>query len=79
MIRDRILSCFQNAGVEINKINTNEDCDLREYIADSVAFIAAIVEIENEFDIEIPDEFLIYERFASLNSFCETISLLLNT
>lgn len=79
MIRDRILSCFQNAGVEINKINTNEDCDLREYIADSVAFIAAIVEIENEFDIEIPDEFLIYERFASLNSFCEAISLLLNT
>jgi len=76
MLQEQILTCFHNVGVNLPKISDGEDVDIREYIEDSLKFITAIVEIENELNIEIPDEFLIYDKFSSFNSFCDMIASL---
>jgi len=55
----------------------NNDIDLSEYIIDSLQFISFIVEIENKFGIEIPDELLNIENLKSLNGFSQLIENIL--
>lgn len=69
----QIISCFRDAGVDLPDLNVGDDLDLRDYFVDSLSFISAIVEVENTLNIEIPDDFLIYDRFASLTAFCEAL------
>lgn len=40
---------------------------------DSFTYISIIVEIENRFDIEIPDEYLGINLLSSIDSLCEMI------
>ena len=40
---------------------------------DSFTYISIIVEIENRFDIEIPDEYLVTNLLSSIDSLCEMI------
>lgn len=42
------------------------DIDLRDFIMDSLEFVSLIVEIENVFSVDLPDEFLDFEVLASL-------------
>ncbi len=51
-----------------------EDFNLKDYIDDSLMFISAIVQIENDLAIELPDELLNYEAITSFKSFCIAIS-----
>ena len=62
-VKEKLLQCFLNIGVVID--DTEDDVDLKEYITDSVQFIAAIVEIERIFSIEFPDELLLFSVFDS--------------
>lgn len=46
------------------------DADVLEYVdliddlgMDSVSFISLIIEIEAEFDVQIPDEWLVFDKF----------------
>lgn len=56
-----------------------ENADLiDDYIIDSIIFITFIVEIENEFNIQIPDEILLYDKFRTLKDTIENIQKLLN-
>ncbi len=75
--KTQILSCFRNVGIDLPDIQEGGDLDLRDYFIDSLAFISAVVEIENTLGIEIPDDFLDYDKFASFCSFCEAIETLL--
>lgn len=50
------------------------DVDLREYIPDSVATIAALVEIEDEFNISLPDDFLLGTVIGSLSGLTNAIA-----
>lgn len=74
-IKEKIINCLKNIGIEIP--NNKEDIDLREYFEDSIMFVSAIVEIENQLKIEIPDEFLVYDKLSSLNSFAMELQDLL--
>ena len=76
-IRSRIIKSLEEIGILI-QVDDSIDIDLREYIEDSLQFITAVVELEVEFGIEIPSELLIYDNFASLNSFCKIIEELLD-
>ena len=76
-IRSRIIKSLEEIGILI-QVDDDTDIDLREYIEDSLQFITAVVELEMEFEIEIPSELLIYDNFASLNSFCKIIEELLD-
>lgn len=67
-LKTKIIECLENIGIEVDR-QTEDDIDLREYINDSLIFISVIIELEKMLDIEIPDEMLLLENFASLNSF----------
>ena len=62
---------FQNSGV---------DTDVLEYVdliddlgMDSVNFIALIIELEAEFDIQIPDDMLLLENFKCVDDIVSVI------
>ncbi len=44
-----------------------------DYLADSIQFIGFIVDVEKTFEMEMPDEYLLYDSIASLHSFAEII------
>ena len=52
-IQNKLIDIFENTGICINREDTEELLDL-----DSLHYISIICEIENEFDVEIPDEML---------------------
>ena len=70
-IINRIVSILHEEGIEAEY--TGGDLDLRDYIIDSIQFISFIVEVEREFDIEIPNEILLYDSISSLHSFADLI------
>lgn len=56
MHEDKLKKALQNIGVYIAKEDFSMDLKIRDFIEDSLTFISFFVEIENLFDIEIPDE-----------------------
>ena len=50
------------------------ELSLIEYIPDSMAFITFIVAMEEKFDIEIPDDFLLIERLGSIKELAVVIN-----
>mgnify|MGYP005768010973 FL=1 len=66
---------FQNSGV---------DTDVLEYVdliddlgMDSVNFISLIVVLEAEFDIQIPDEWLLMDKFRECSSILSAVEELI--
>lgn len=55
-IEERLTDCLDRNGIE--KLSTTIEYD-------SLSFITAIVDIENEFGITFPDELLTFESFGS--------------
>ena len=70
-------SCLENAGVYADICNTENDLDLRDFVESSLQFIAIIVAIEEAFSIEIPDEYLVIDNFASLRNLITIIDQLM--
>ncbi|WP_176543130.1 acyl carrier protein [Bacillus thuringiensis] len=71
-IRD-VLKAFaedEDKNVEDLKLN---DSILDELHIDSLKFIELVVELEQEFDIEISDEYLMAENFESISKIDELI------
>lgn len=62
-IRSRIVQSLHELGIETELEN---EMQLAEQF-DSVLFISAVLDIEALFDIAIPDEFLNWQFFASLD------------
>ena len=71
--RSRILGIFADSGILAQDPGPDEDIDLRDFIEDSIQFVSAVVEIENQFDIELHDELLSPESLASINGFCTSL------
>jgi acyl carrier protein len=56
MYEEKLKEALQNIGVYIAHEDFSLDLKIRDFIEDSLTFISFFVEIENLFDIEIPDE-----------------------
>ena len=56
-IKEGIVVCLDNIGVIVNDLNLRDD--LNKFLPDSISYISFIVELEQYFDIEIPDEYLV--------------------
>lgn len=54
------------------------DADLAEQGLDSMKFIQVIVDIEAQFDIEIPDEYLFTEEMGTVNKIADVVRGLLD-
>lgn len=76
-IRKAILKLLENNGVVIE--SDEGDLDLRNYSIDSILFISFIVDLENEFSIAIPDEYLTIELLQSIDGLTNLIIELINS
>lgn len=56
MLDENILECFNNIGVLID--SDMDNFLIKDYIEDSLTYVAMIVEFEQKFDFEIPDSYL---------------------
>lgn len=71
-LRKNVCNALENSGFYINIENGDE-----ELYFDSIQFISAIVEIEQIFQISVPNEYLSAENLNNFNEYCEMISLLI--
>ncbi|MCQ5338128.1 phosphopantetheine-binding protein [Eubacterium ventriosum] len=70
----KIKMILEDIGIEINIDEKNcEDIDLTEYIEDSMEFMEFMMNVEEEFEIDIPDECMSLEAIKSLNGFLNII------
>lgn len=65
----------KSVGIDV----IQEDCDLSQIGMDSITFIHVIVALEEEFNIEIPDEKLLISEMNTVSKIEDVISDVLNT
>ena len=68
------MNCLLELGIVFEQEENN--FELTDYIEDSLTFISFVSELENEFDIEIPDEYLLQGVLGTLNDLKNIITLL---
>lgn len=71
-----IISSFEEVGILVDV--DNSDVDLRDKIADSLQFITAILQLEENLGVTLTDELIAYENLASLDAFAQSIKHLLD-
>lgn len=69
---NRIISCLKNIGIYVDD-EENLDIDINDYIEDSITFITFVVELEREFNIEIPDDYLIPTQLNTISNILNLI------
>lgn len=69
-VENEIIKVLESMGKYIEK---KDDADLSDWIEDSIEFISFIVELENEFMVAFPDEYLNMNCLKSLNGLTEII------
>lgn len=66
IMKDKIIKIVKQAlDIETDKLDYN--VPLINYGLDSIKYVLIIIEIEQEFDIIIPDDYLIYNKMSSIN------------
>jgi len=65
-IKERILNVFNEIGVLFDNDCIDKNTDLSFYLEDSIVFVQFVVALEEAFEVEIPDEYLSYERMGTL-------------
>lgn len=68
--KDNVITCLTNIGCIVDE-NTD---DLKEVIEDSIMYVSFIVELEEMFDIEIPDDYLFLGAMSSISSICDMLN-----
>ncbi len=63
-IKEKLRYALLNEGIYVD----DDDMLISEYVLDSLSFISLIVQIESQFDIELPEEILNWERLGTINS-----------
>ena len=71
-IKDKIVQALNNVGL-FYTLEELEENDIGELLPDSLTYISFIVELEQAFDIEITDEYLIPEKISSLDGIIDLI------
>lgn len=71
-VEERLTLILEQNGVYISK-DWDEDLDL-----DSITFISTIVGVESEFELEIPDELLLFEKFKTFRLYVDNIKKILS-
>lgn len=56
-VNERVLKCLEENGIIVLEDGNFENMN-------SINFISAIISLESEFDIEIPDEYLLMSTFC---------------
>ena len=70
-IQDVIVKILEENGIEVD-----DKANLLNI--DSMGFISAIVGIEQEFEIEFPDEFLEFGKFDTIKDFVRVVTYIID-
>lgn len=73
-INAKVTQCFENIGI---LIENDDNFTLSEYIVDSLTYMTFLVELEQMFNVIIPDEFLCQEKLQSRQNVVNMIEILL--
>lgn len=68
---EKIIGCMENLGMYVEADDKN--IILQDYIADSLMYISFIVELEQQFNIEISDEYLVPDKLKTIDDVVEMI------
>lgn len=68
-----LIALFEEQGVFVEESNCDESLSL-----DSLTLVSLVISIENFYSIEIPDEFLTYEKFDTINKVQTLVAELLS-
>ena len=68
-----LLKVLQEKFGFIVVVDDQNDFAISDYIYHSIGFIQFIVELENELNIELPDDFLVFEMLESAKGFSEKL------
>lgn len=68
----KIQNCLEENAIEVLNDGTLDNVD-------SISFISSIVSLEEEFNIEFPDEYLLIEKMNNINNICLIIESLLGS
>ena len=66
----KIQNCLEENGIEVLNDGTLDNVD---------SIISSIVSLEEEFNIEFPDEYLLIEKMNNINNICLIIESLLGS
>ena len=75
-IKTGVYNSLEKIGIYINQ-EIDEDMELENYIQDSLQFMSFIVELEQYFNVEIPDDLLLFEHFEKVSDVVNIISEIL--
>jgi len=71
-----IIKCFGNIGIIVD--NLDENSALIEYLDNSITFMTFILEVEQAYDIEIPDVYLRPDRLTTADDLIKMIESLVS-
>ena len=78
MNRDDVFANIRQAAENVG-VTLDEECDyINDVLSESLTFVAFIVELENIYDVEIPDEFLFSENMETFADLIDTVLELAN-
>jgi len=63
VVEEKVLDCAKRV---LNHSNIEASSDLSNYGVDSMTFIRLVVELEQEYEIEIKDEDIVLDNFVSV-------------
>lgn len=77
-IKEKIVEIINNniKGIKLQSDQAIEDLSLTGM--DSIKFISIIITLEEEFDIEIPDEYLVLTEMNTISKMADVISTVLD-
>ena len=70
-IKKEVIKCFGEVGIIINE--DENDIDINSYGIDSIMYISFVIELEYKIGITIPDQYLQFDNFSSLNAFSNVV------
>lgn len=76
-IKDKVITALESIGACVFEDERDKDLNLADYILDSLLFVEFFVELESQFGIELPDNYLSMDKFKSINAFCISMEELL--
>ena len=76
-IEAKIIDILENVGIFIEQ--SESDVDIREYGMGSLEYITFICDLESEFNIEFPEEYLSIKQNVSLKNIVSIIEDLVAT
>lgn len=66
VIESKVIEALNNIGILVD-IEDFNSINLKDYEMDSIMFVSFIVELEESFNIMIPDEYLSINQLTNLN------------